>query len=262
VKDKIARSKARLQVQEKHDEVDDLRNTGKTLKQIAEQLKLTFKEVAAADRSGMAPDGKPALETADISKVMEMAFATDAGSDQPSSDLSDGSYAWVNLLSTEAPKQKPFEEVKEQVKAQYIESERTRLISELAAKLVERINNGDPMIALEGAAGSSLQKTEAITRTTVPQGLSESAVVQAFALQPNKAGSAESADKQSRTILRVAEVTPAPTPSKEDLDKIAKQVEPELTNQTLTEYTEALKTRLGASINEAELKRALGTTEE
>ncbi len=55
---------------------------------------------------------------------------------------------------------------------------------------------------------------------------------------------------------------PAAAPSKEDLDKIAKQVEPELTNQALTEYTEALKKNLGTSVNETELRRALGITEE
>ena len=45
-------------------------------------MKLTFKEVAAADRKGMAPDGTPALETADIRKIMEAVFAPDTGSDQ------------------------------------------------------------------------------------------------------------------------------------------------------------------------------------
>ncbi|MEQ1718475.1 MAG: peptidylprolyl isomerase, partial [Hyphomicrobium sp.] len=176
--------------------------------------------------------------------------------------LADGSYAWVNNLSSEAPKQKTFEEVKDEVKAQYTAAERTRLISELAAKLAERVNNGEPLSALEAAAGTTVQKTEPVTRTTVPQGLSESAVAQAFVLQAGKTGSAESADNQSRTILRVAEVTPAPAASKEDLEKLTKLIAPELANQTLTEYTTALKARLGMSINEAELKRAFGVTEE
>ena len=47
-----------------------------------------------------------------------------------------------------------------------------------------------------------------------------------------------------------------------ELDKLAKSLEMDLSNQVLTEYTESLKTSLGANINEAELKRALGITEQ
>lgn len=262
VTDKLATAKARAQIQEKHDEIDDARNAGKSLKEIADTMKLTYKEVASADRKGLAPDGKSALEHPDARKIMDLVFSPDAGTDQPAGELGDGSYVWVNNLSTEPPKQKPFEEVKDDVKAQYMASERTRLVSELAMSLVGRINNGEPMSAIEQAAGGSVQKTDAVTRTTIPQGLSEAAVAQGFALGLHKAGTAESADKQTRTIIRVAEITPAPTPAQADLDKIAREMSPDLANQSLVEYTEALKQQLGASINQAELKRLLGSSEE
>jgi len=262
VKDKLASDKARFMVQDVHDHVEDARNAGKTLKEIAETMKLTHKEVEAADSRGLKPDGQAALSAADSRKIMEAVFSSDTGLDQQAVELPDNAYAWVNTLATEPPKQKTFEEVKDEVKSQYMTSERNRLISELAAKLVERVNAGEAMSAIEAAAGGTLQKTDPITRTTLPQGLSQSAVAQAFALQKGRAGSAETADRQSRVVLRVADVIPAPAPSKEDLDKLTKETAPELSNQVLTEYTEALKRQLGATVNEAELKRVLGTSEE
>ena len=60
----------------------------------------------------------------------------------------------------------------------------------------------------------------------------------------------------------MAEVVAAPAPTKEDLDKLAKQVASDLSNQVLTEYTTDLKARLGTTINEKELGRAIGTSEE
>ena len=262
VRDKIASERARDQLQDKHDEIDEARNAGKTLKELGEQTKLVYKEVAAADSRGLDPNGLAVLPQVYLQKVASAVFAPDSGIDQQSIELSDGGYAWINVLSTEPPKQKPFEDVKEEVKGKYMANERNRLVSELAAAFVNRINAGEPMTALEAAAGSTVQKTEPVTRTTVPQGLSEAAVAQAFSLQQGKAGSAQSADQQSRTIIRTVEVIPAAPATKEDLDRIAKQVEPELTNQALTEYTEALKKTLGTSVNEAELRRALGITEE
>lgn len=262
VRDKLATAKASLMVQDVHDQIDDARNAGKTLKEISETMKLPYKEVEAADRQGLKPDGQAALATQDAAKIMDAVFSPDTGLDQQAVELPDNAYAWANTLSTELPKQKTFEEVKDEVKSQYMTSERNRMIGELATKLVERVNAGEPMSAIEAAAGSTLQKTDPVTRTTVPQGLSQSAVAQAFALQKGKAGSAETADRQSRAVLRVADIIPAPAPGKEDLDKLAKEIAPELSNQVLTEYTEALKKQLGASVNEAELKRVLGTSEE
>ncbi len=262
VKDKLATEKAKLLIQSKHDEIDDNRSAGKTLKEIADILKLTHTEVAAADRRGMTPDNKPAMDRADLSKIVDLAYSPDGSSDQPPAELADGGYAWVNTLSTDAPKQKAFEEVKDEVKGRYLENERVRLLTELSAKLAERVNNGEALSAIEAAAFGTVQKTDAITRTTIPQGLGEATIAQAFVLAKDKAGSADSADKQTRTVFRVVEVTPAAAPTKEELDKLAKAMEMDLSNQVLTEYTEALKTRLGANVNEAELKRALGITEQ
>ncbi|MGL4397787.1 MAG: SurA N-terminal domain-containing protein, partial [Hyphomicrobium sp.] len=78
VKDKLASEKARTALQDKHDDIDDNRNAGKTLKDIADSMKLTYKEIAGADKNGMMLDGKPALETPDLRKIMTNVFAPDA----------------------------------------------------------------------------------------------------------------------------------------------------------------------------------------
>ena len=57
-------------------------------------------------------------------------------------------------------------------------------------------------------------KTPVITRNTTPQGLTEQAVTQIFGLPLSRAGSAETNDKTSRTIFRVAEIIPAKAPTK------------------------------------------------
>ena len=258
VKDKIAAEKARTGLSKKRDEVDDLRNAGKTLKEIADTLKLPFAEVAAADHQGLSPEGKPVLETPDLPKIVSQAFAPDQGGDQEGIELADGGSAWINRLAIEAPKQRPLEEVKEQVKAAFLTSERSRLVSELATKLAERVNGGEAMAAIEAAAFGKAEKTDPITRSSIPQGLGEAAVAQAFVLQKGRAGSAESPNRSSRTIVRVAEVTPAVPATKEQLDKLARDAEGELANQQLIEYTTALQDRLGLRMNEDEMKRALG----
>ena len=262
VRDKLAIEKAKLDLQKKRDEIEDSRSAGKTLKDIADDLKVSFQENTGADRRGQGPDGKPVLTTTDITKIMTDVFAPDAGTNDAAIDLPSGAYAWINLLGSDAPKQKPFDEVKELVKADYLAAERTRLVSELAGKLVDRVNAGEAMTAIEAAAGGKTEKTDPVTRSTVPQGLSESAVAQAFVLPDGRAASADTSDRSSRIVFRVAGVTPAAVPTKEQLEKISKAAEGDFTSQVLSEYAETLKTRLNARINEAELKRVLGTADE
>lgn len=262
VMDKIAVEKAKTELQKKHDDVDDNRLAGKTLKEIGESLKLSFVEIAAADRKGMAPDGTPAIPSADGAKIAAKAFSADTGTDDESIELSDGGYAWVNMLSKDEPKQKAFDEVKIEVKNEFMASEKARLVSELAGKLVERLNAGEAMSAIEADAGGKTETTAPVTRSTVPQGLTEGAVLQAFNLAKGRAASVENADRTTRIVIRVAEVTAAPAPTKEQLDKISTEMQGDLANQALTEYTEALKQRLGTTINEAEFKRLSGISEQ
>lgn len=261
VKDKIAAEKARGELQKKVDEVEDSRNAGRSLKDIADTMKISFREVAAADRNGMGLDGKPAFDSTDLIKISTQAFAPDVGSSDQIIELTGGGYGWVNLLTTEAPKQKAFDEVKEQVKDSYIKNERARLISELAKKLVEKLNNGEPMSAIEAETGGKVEKTEAITRLTVAQGLTESANAQAFALAKGKAGRALTSDKTSETIFRVADVQPAGAPTEAQTTNLNKTLSEELTNQVLAEYTDTLKARLGASVNDALFKSAVGVSD-
>lgn len=262
VRDKLATEKAKADLQNKHDEIEDNRIAGKSLKDIADSMKLTFKEIPATDATGLGPDGKPVLETPDLRKIVSRAFAPDSSNDDAGIELGDNGFAWVNVLSTDAPKQKPYDQVKDQVKSDYISSERHRLIDELAKKLAGRVNAGEPMTAIEAEAKNKVEKTDPITRKTIPQSISQSVVSQAFALAKGKAGFGPSPDNTTETVFKVADVIPAPAATLTETDELNRQLNQELANQTLTEYTEALKKRLGTSVNEAELKSVIGVSDE
>ncbi len=261
VRDKLANDKVHGNLQSKRDDVEDARLAGKTLKEVADQLQLTYKEIPATDVTGLGPDGKPVLETADIRKITARAFAPDTGDDS-AIDLTNDGYAWVNVLSTDAPKQKAYDEVKDAVKQDYMSSEHHRLLDELAKKLTDKVNAGEPIASIEAEAKGKVEKTEPITRKTIPPSISQSMVAQAFALAKGKAGHGPSSDNTTEIVFRVAEVTPAAALTLTETDELTRRLEDELANQSLTEYTEALKKRFGASVNQAEMKSAVGVTQE
>ena len=140
--------------------------------------------------------------------------------------------------------------------------EQRDLVAELANKLVERADKGEAMAALAKEAGDvKVETTPPFTRTTEPQGLTKDAIARAFTLAKGKAGAALTLDNKTRTVFKVTEITPAPAPTKEQRERISKDLQSELTDEVLNEYVVALQKRLGTHINEAEFKKATGATE-
>jgi peptidyl-prolyl cis-trans isomerase D len=258
VRDAIAKSKAQGQVQSMIDQVEDGRSAGKPLKDAAEQLKLQYLEAPSTDRNNKTPEGAPAVGLPDAQAIVKSGFDSQVGLQNEAVELHDGGYAWVDVLGVTEKKQKPFDEVKEQVKVLAIAKERERLIGELAAKLVEKADGGAdfPALATE-AGGAKVETTPPFTRTTEPQGMPKDAVARAFTLAKGKAASSPTND--TRIVYQVTEITPAPEPTKEQRDTIAKQLKNEFTDEVLSQYVVALEDRLGAHVNPEEFKRATGS---
>jgi peptidyl-prolyl cis-trans isomerase D len=259
IRERLAEERASRELHALHEKVENERSAGKTLAEIGTDLKLAFREIAAIDRAGNGPGGKPALEHAEAARVAQAAFAGAVGIEPEATDLSDGGYAWVDVLAVTTEKQKPFEAVRAEVKAGAIEEERRKEIAAAAAKLVERLNAGESFEALAKEVSAKVEKTTPITRNTSPQGLPSNAVQLAFTLPKGGATSALTADGKARIILRVAEIVPAPQPTAEQAANLKTEITRQMQSDVLAEYLAGLQARYGVTVNEAALKQALGT---
>ena len=261
IKDNLARAKAKDELQKLRDSADDLRNAAKSDKEIADALKLKLLEVAQTDNANKTADGKTALDHPDARALIASGFDERTGGDRDPVELTDGGYAWVTTLATTPTRQKPYDDVEADVKTLYMSNERRRLVQELATKLVERASKGEAFAELAKDAHGEAAKTDAITRLTTPQGLAETAITQAFGLVAGRAGSAETPDKKSRTVFRVAEIKPAPAPTKDETDNLTREVGQSLQADILDSYVTALQDSAGVKINETEFRRMVGSTQ-
>lgn len=258
VRDKIATAKASTLLQERADLVEEGRNAGKTLKELSESLKLRLIEVAAIDKDGKSPDGAPALDVPTPERLTRLVFRTEPGAESEPLELGSDGYAWIDVVSVEPPKDKPFDTVKADVKKDYMDSERRRLVKELADKLVERVKSGEDFAKVAKDAGGVPDKVEDVKRNLVPPGLTQEAVEVAFTQPLGGAASALTTDRATRTVMKIAKITPAGDLPKADADKLATELQRELQNDVLIAYVANLQDKLGVSINEAEFKRITG----
>lgn len=262
VRDKLASQRAEGLIQERIDLVEEGRNAGKTLGEIAEELKLKFIDVPAVDPNNLTPDGKTAIDIPDAAIAVRAIFSTGAGTDAEAVSLPGSAYVWYDVLTVTERKQKLFDDVRADVKTAYTEKEKARLLDELAQKLVDRLKAGEAFAKVAEEAGGTAEVSEQIKRVTSPPGLTTDAVKQAFALPKGGAGFAVTSDRAGRTVYQVKDIVPAAAPSKEQADKLATELSDQFANDDIMAYIGALKADLEVSINEAELARATGAADD
>jgi peptidyl-prolyl cis-trans isomerase D len=262
IKDRLAEEHAAQEIQTLHEKVENERSAGKPLKEVGEQFKLLFREVAEIDRTGNGPDAKPVNDLPQAAKVAQAAFAGAQGLEAEATELDNGGYAWIDVLGVTPEKQKPFEDVQAEVKTASMEGERRKEVAALAAKYTERLAGGEALDALAKEAGSKVEKTNPVTRSASPQGLTQNAVQQAFTLPKGGATSAVAADNKGRTILRVVDIIPAAAPTAEQTERLKTELTRQMQTDILAEYVGGLQVRYGVSVNEAALKQTLGTGRE
>ncbi len=258
VRDKLATAKAVTLLQERVDLVEEGRNAGKTKKQIAEELKLRYIEVPASDADGKSPEGQTVLDLSTPERITRLVFRTEPGTLTEPVEIGSDGYAWVEVLGIDAPKDKPFETVKADVKSDYIDAERRKLVKEAADKFVERLKGGEDFAKVAADGGGKPDKLDSVKRNLIPPGLTQEAVDVAFSLPPGGAGSALTVDRGTRTVMKVTKITPAGELPKSDQDKMVNELRRDLQNDILIAYVTSLQDRLGVTINDKEVARVTG----
>lgn len=260
LRDRIARFRTAEQVRKLHDLVDDNRLAGKSLKDIAAMLKLTFHSLDAVDSTGKLPDGKPAFTSNDLAKIMRLVFAGEVGVENEVLELSDNGYAWINLVAVTPQKQKPFEAVRDDVRKLWENTERTKALRTLADQLVDRIKKGEAFDAVAKSLSLEVKDTPEFKRGDSVPSLSPAAANRAFALPPNTPASAVTPDQSSRMIFTVKSIKPPAKATDKDLATMRNQVTSLMRSGIVAQYVAALRTNQGTSIDQRVIDRTTGAT--
>lgn len=259
VRERLAEDWARGQVQTFYNQVDDGRAAGKPLKDIAAEMSLPFFDVPAVTSQNTMPDGTtPALGIAGANALVANGFAGEVGIESDPVQLTDGGYGWVDVIGITPAEQRPFEEVKDEVKALWTETQRHQKLSELAQSLADRIKAGEDMAKVAEEAGGSVVMASPTTRARLPDDLTQAAMGQAFVLPQGGLGHAETANGKSRTVFRVVEIKVPDAPTDEQRKALETELRDQLRADQISEYVGGLRNRYGVNINEQAFRRLTG----
>lgn len=260
IRTNMQRDKARAEAQKVHDQVDELRLSGKSLKEIAEASKLRFLEIEAIDKAGKTPAGANALDIPDLPALITAAFQSEVGLENESLQSADGGYIWYDVLAITAERQKEFKEVETDAKRQWQDNEMDKALSALATKLVEKADAGAPMTSLAKEAGGSVKTSDPVRRSERGGGLTQRAIQRAFSLAKGKTASVPTDDAKSRIILRVKDVLPPKPANTVEAANLSELLVQDIRTDTVAAYVGALQKHYKVDINKATFDRLSGRT--
>src|SRR6195952_934228 len=118
LKKEIAAERARAQVADLHNKMEDERGGGARVIEAAQKLGLTAVTIDAVDRSGRLPNGQPVANVPRGLDVVSQAFSSDVGVDNDPIQFA-GGYAWYDVLGITPSRERTLDEVKDQVEARW-----------------------------------------------------------------------------------------------------------------------------------------------
>ncbi|HKA80832.1 MAG TPA: SurA N-terminal domain-containing protein [Xanthobacteraceae bacterium] len=253
LKQELATARAKSEIFDVFNKIEDARAEGKPLAEAAEALKLPARTVEI-DRSGRDTSGNPV--TLPDQRLLASAFSTDVGVDRDALQVQDG-YIWYDVTGVTPSRERPLDEVKTEVEARWREQEIATRLNAKAAEILDKVKAGTPLA--EAAPGLKVETMSGIKRGQPSGSLSQATVAAIFRTAKDAAGKAEAAQPAEQVVFRVTDiVVPTLDATSAESKKAIETLDRGLSEDILAEYIARLQSEIGVTINQSALNQVLG----
>jgi peptidyl-prolyl cis-trans isomerase D len=259
IKQTMAVDRARGELANRHDKIEDERGGGARLTEIAQKLNLTARTIEAVDRSGLDPDGKPVGGwPAGVSPIAN-AFGSDVGVDNEPLQVQGGGYLWYEVLNITKSRERTLDEVRAQVEERWRNEEISKLLKAKATAVLDKVKGGASLNDVATADGLNVQTTFGVKRTGAPGNVLTSRAVDAvFETAKDAAGMAEGSNPGEWVVFRVTDSTvPDLVPTSGEAKRITDAMRRQISEDLIAQYITRLQVDIGATINQAALRQAV-----
>ncbi|MBB6250412.1 peptidylprolyl isomerase [Nitrospirillum iridis] len=254
--EQVKAERATDQLYDLSNKLDDAISGGASLEEAAKKVDATVTKVAAVDREGKDPAGKPVTDVPALQKVVQTAFGLASGD---TSSTTEGernkSYFAVRVDSVQAPALKPLDQVKDQVVADWKSSKRAEAAKAKAKDIADKLKAGAAPEQLAKDSGAVYKRQPPVGRTPPKDSPLPADLVDAlFTLKPGEVTSGAVPDGQM--VVRLAAVVPMPEPLLAERAGIAaRQLREGVAGDLYVQFLDALRGRYRITENRTLLQR-------
>lgn len=255
----VALVRARAQIQELHDKIEDTRAGGLALSEVGKKLGLPVRIIDAIDRAGRGADGAPVKDVPQAADLVNGAFASDISVENDPLQ-SDNGFIWYDVIGVSPSRDRTIEEVKDRVEQGWRNEQIAERLKTKAGELLDKLKT-QSLAEVAAANGLKAEIADKLKRNTPTPAIPARVLDQIFRTAKGEAGSAEAGQTSERVVFRVAEVAiPALDPNAEGTKQITAALKRSLGEDLLAEYISRLETDTGATINQEALRTAIGAS--
>jgi len=259
IKREMAESRAKSDVGNLRDKIEDERAAGSTLAETAKKLGIKSVSIEAVDRSGRGLDGKPVTGLPQTPNVISAAFASDVGVDTDPLQLPGGGYLYYDVTGVTPSRERPLEEVKDQVTARWRDDEIAKRLQAKADDLVGKLKAGTSFAQAASEAGLNVQTAKDLQRGKSGGFIPAKTIEAVFRTPKGTPATAEGGKETERFVFRVTDVVDPPfeagTPQGQ---AITTTLQNSYTDDLVSEYIARLENDFGVTVNPSALNQVVG----
>jgi peptidyl-prolyl cis-trans isomerase D len=258
VKKELATERARAKVSEIQNKMEDERSGGSNVVEASQKLGLTAVTIDAVDRSGRLLSGQPVGNIPQGLDVVSQAFNSDVGVDNDPIQFR-GGFVWYDVLGITPSRERPLDEVKDQVEAKWREEQISVKLRAKATEMVQKLEQGGTLAAEATAIGSKVETATGFRRDASLAGVPSSVITAAFRTPKDGVGQTPDAGGSAWIVFRVTDVSvPQVEAASDEMKKLKETLQRGLTDEQTAQYITKIESEIGTTINQAAFAQVTG----
>lgn len=250
IRKELALSLANDEIENVYKSFEDVRASGASLAESAQQQKLTVKTIDAIDAEGKDMKDAEIGELPSGQKLVGEVFKAEVGVEPLPLSLESGGYVWFELLDTVPARDRKLDEVKDRVVADWTVEQQRAALAKKAQDLVAQVKGGKSFADVAADLKLAVETKAGLRRGAADSVLGTDAVTAAFDGPKGYVANAAAEGGDTQIVLQVKEVNEnAPADALENQDEqvaeLANNAGQDLLNQMIGE----LQVEYGVSFN-------------
>ncbi|UTW54034.1 SurA N-terminal domain-containing protein [Kordiimonas sp. SCSIO 12610] len=223
-------------------------------------LPLTVASVTGVDQRGLGRGGERLITQSDEFRINATIFneEADIGRISDTNDLDasnrDRGAFWTEVVTVAEPEQKPFEEVKADVRSAWDAQQKQTKAGELADNAIERIKAGEDAETVAADLNGTSLEAKSVSRTNDPNSLSGLAANirgMIFDLNLNAVETDRSADGDGYVVVRVDRINPGqPADNATAVNTLYSEIQDQFETEIFLQYERYLREKYTIDVND------------
>jgi peptidyl-prolyl cis-trans isomerase D len=256
LKQELAAARAKSEIFDLYNKIEDARAEGKSLAEAAANLKLEARTIEAIDRSGRDAAGTP-VKLPDAERLLPAAFSTDIGVERDPLQFQDG-YIWYDVTGISPSRERPLDEVKDLVETRWREQEIATRLDTKATEMLDKLKAGATLAEVAASNHLKVGTLTGLKRGEAADPLSAAGVDAVFRTAKDAVGKTEAAQPAEQVVFRVTDiVVPALDMASDEAKRTLETLNRSLSEDILAEYVARLESEIGVTINQNALNQVV-----